>query len=368
MRSKIDNCLSDFKIKDAPKKIKIENAVVGDGMKSFIIGEVGSNHNRDKNVVRQLIDAAAEAKFDAVKFQVYDPEEAFSKNVTTTDVGLEYMYGKKPWWEIARDRILMPREWFEEMFDYVREKGLIPFSTVHRIEDINFLLKLGVGVFKIASIDCNHLPLLKEVAKCNKPLIISTGMARIEEIDETIKMLVEAGNKELIILHCVSCYPPKPEVINLRNIAMFEERYGFPVGYSDHSISNAFTLAALALGSCVVEKHITLDRKMEGPDHFFALEPKDMIDLVKSVRETESALGKEKRILFEDELAIRRMVRRSIVAQKNIKKDEVITPDMVKFARPGEGISPNLFKEEMEGRKANKDISAEEIISWDMIR
>lgn len=352
---------------NAPKKIKIENRVIGEGGKCLIIGEIGSNHNRDKNVVRGLIDAAAKAKFDAVKFQVYDPQEAFSKNVTTTDVGLEYMYGKRVWWEIARDQILMPREWFPEMFDYARGKNLLVFSTVHRVEDIEFLLKLEVGVFKIASIDCNHLPLLKEVAKLNKPLIISTGMATVEEIDETVKVLVEAGNKKLILLHCVSCYPPNPRVINLKNITMLSKRYGFPAGYSDHSISNAFSVASVALGSCVIEKHITLDRKMKGPDHHFALEPKDMEELVKSIRDVESALGKEERVLSKDELAARKMIRRSIVTRRDIKKDEPLTLDMVKFARPGDGISPNLFKE-IEGRKAKKDIAAEEIIFWDMIR
>ena len=174
---------------NAPKTIKIEKRVVGEGGKCFIIGEIGSNHNRDKNVVRDLIDAAAEAKFDAVKFQVYDPEEAFSKNVTTADVGLESMYGKRVWWEIARDRILMPREWFAEMFAYARKNKLIVFSTVHRVEDIEFLLELGVGVFKIASIDCNHLPLLKEVAKVNKPILLSTGMATAERSTKRLKLL-----------------------------------------------------------------------------------------------------------------------------------------------------------------------------------
>ncbi len=354
------------RMSDAPKTITINGKIIGEGQPGFIIGEVGANHNRDKMIVRKLIDTAAEAKFDAVKFQVYDPEDAFSKNVMTSDVGLEAMYGKRPWWEVARDTILMPREWFAEMFDYVREKKMIPFSTVHIIEDIDFLLNLGVDVFKIASIDCNHLPLLKEVAKVNKPMLISTGMATIEEIDETIETVVSAGNKQLVILHCVSCYPPKPEIINLQNLTLLKERYGFQIGYSDHSMSNDFTLAALALGSCVVEKHITLDRNMHGPDHPFALEPKDMINLVESVRSVESALGKKQRILSSEELAARKMIRRSIVARRDIKNGEIIERNMVKFSRPGEGISPNCF-EEMQGRQTIKNISSEEIISWDMV-
>lgn len=351
----------------APEKIKIGNRVIGRGQKCFIIGEIGSNHNRNKGVVRKLIDAAAQAKFDAVKFQIYDPQEAFSKNVTTTDVGLEHMYGKCAWWEVARDRILMPREWFPEMFDYAREKGLIVFSTVHRVEDFDFLLKLGVDLFKIASIDCHHLPLLKEVAKLNKPLIISTGMATTKEIDETVKTLVGAGNKKLSLLHCISCYPPNPSFINLKNIMMLKQRYGFPVGYSDHSIGNTFSVAAVALGACIIEKHITLDRKTKGPDHHFALEPKDMRELVDSVRGVELALGGFGRILSEDDLAARIMIRRSIVARRDIKKDDPITLEAIKFARPGDGISPNLFAK-LEGCRAKKDIAAEEILSWDMIR
>lgn len=344
-------------------KIKIENRKIGDGEKCFIIGEIGSNHNRNKKVVRKLIDAAAEAKFDAVKFQVYDPEEAFSKNVTTADVGLEYMYGKKVWWEIARDKILMPREWFQEMFDYAREKGLIPFSAVHRVEDIQFLLDIGSGVFKIASIDCNHLPLLREVAKVNLPMIISTGMARIEEVDETIKIINKIGNRKIAILHCVSCYPPKSEIINLKNIVMLKNRYHYPVGFSDHSVNNVFSVAAVAIGASIIEKHLTLDRKMEGPDHPFALEPLDMKELVISIREVERALGKEERILSRDELAARKMIRRSIVAKQNINKGEPITMAKIKFARPGTGISPNVFNR-IEGRKAKKKIKAEAIISW----
>jgi len=349
------------------KKINIENKIIGENKPCFIIGEIGSNHNRDKRTVKKLIDAAVKAQFDAVKFQIYDPEEAFSKFVTTTDVNLEHLYGKKEWWKIARDKILMPRSWFSEMFEYARKRNIIPFSAVHNKDDARFLIDLGVGIFKIASIDCNHLPLIRQIAKFNKPMIFSTGMARIDEIDSTMKTLAKLGNKKIALLHCVSCYPPRNEIINLNNIQMLKERYDCIVGFSDHSISNAFSVAAVGLGARIIEKHITLNRKTKGPDHPFALEPKDMIALVESIRSVEKALGRKERILSTDELAARKMIRRSIVAKADIKKSEPITIENVKFARPGTGISPNDFKN-IEGKKARKLISADTIIAKEMLR
>lgn len=349
------------------KKIRIENKVIGGNQSCFIIGEIGSNHNRDKRTVKRLIDAASKAKFDAVKFQVYDPEEAFSKFVTTADVGLKHLYGNGPWWKIARDKILMPRSWFKEMFGYARKKNLIPFSAVHNIKDAKFLLDLGINVFKIASIDCNHLPLIKQIAKFNKPMIISTGMARIDEIDETMKTLDRLGNKKIALLHCVSCYPPRNEIINLKNIQMLKERYDCIVGFSDHSISNSFSVAAVALGARIIEKHITLDRKTKGPDHPFALEPNDMESLVESIRAVEKALGNKERVLSKDELMARKMIRRSVVAKTDIKKGEAVTLKKVKFARPGTGLSPNNFKQ-IEGKKALMPIPAETIISERMLK
>jgi len=350
------------------KTMKIGKRLIGDGEKCFIIGEIGSNHGRSRKIVRELIDAAAQAKFDAVKFQIYDPQEAFSKNVMTKDVHLEHLYGKEQWWKICRDRILMPREWFKEMFAYARKKGLIVFSAVHWAPDIKFLLDLGSQVFKIASIDCNHLPLLKEVAKAGKPMIISTGMARLDEIDETVKFLKKAGNDDIALLHCVSCYPPKPETVNLRNITLFKKRYPYPVGFSDHSVSNNMSVAAVALGATIIEKHLTLDRRMHGPDHPFALEPEDMKGLVRSVREVEAGLGSEKRVLSKDELASRKMIRRSLVARVNIRKGEKLTEAAVKYSRPSGGICPNDFEGKVKGHKAARDIPAETIITWDMVK
>ena len=345
--------------------IEIEGKKVGIGQPCFIIGEIGSNHCLDKKVVKGLIDASSDAGFDAVKFQIYDAKEAFSANEMTTDVKMEHLYGIRPWWEVARDKILMPRDWFGEMFEYARSKDLIPFSTIHRPEDAEFLLQYALPIFKIASIDLHYHHLFKQLISFKKPFLISTGMAYLSEIEETMRMLKAEGCNEVILMHCVSCYPPRPEDTNLRNITTFQNAFELPVGYSDHSPENVCAIAAVTLGATVIEKHITLDKNAHGPDHPFALEPNGMKQLVNSIREIEVSLGHSKRTLSKSELHIRKMVRRSIITKSPIPKGEAVNLDKIKFARPGTGISTNEFKY-IDGRKVNRNIQPETILQWDM--
>ena len=206
------------------EKFKIEGKLIGDGNPTFLIAEISSNHNRNKNTVKKLINYAAEAGFDAVKFQIYDAEEAFSKHEMTTDVGLDHIYGVRPWWQIARDKILMPRNWFGEMFDYVRKVGLIPLSAIHREEDCKFLLQFKLPAIKIASIDLNYYHLLEKLSKFNLPMIVSTGMGSSKEIKKTYVNLKKWNQKKLALLHCVSVYPPKPENVNLNNIVELKKK------------------------------------------------------------------------------------------------------------------------------------------------
>jgi len=349
------------------KTINIENRLVGKDQPCFIIGEIGSNHNRDKDTVFKLIDACSDAGFDAVKFQIYDAEEAFTKNEMTTDVKLDHIYGTKPWWEVARDVILMPREWFGEMFDYARSKNLIPLSAIHRKEDADFLLEFGLSAFKIASIDLYYHQLLEKLADYKKPMLISTGMAYMHEIAETMDFLSEKQLDEIILLHCVSLYPPNPGQMNMNNISTFKKIFDIPIGFSDHSTGSIGAVIAVTLGAKVIEKHITLDKNYPGPDHPFALEPYEMKNLANAIREAENSLGSYKKSVSSDEKEARIMIRRSIVAKKIIKKGEKITIEKIKFARPGTGIPTNEFKF-VENRLASKDILPESIISWDMIK
>jgi len=348
------------------QNIKIENIIVGNDQPCMIIGEIGSNHNREKVVVHELIDACAEAGFDAVKFQIYDAEEVFSKNEMTMDVKLDHLYGKKPWWEVARDVILMPRDWFEEMFEYARERGLVPLSAIHRKEDAEFLLRFDLPAFKIASIDLYYHQLLGQLAEYKMPMIISTGMAYMYEIAESMQFLKEKNLDEIILLHCVSSYPPRPTEMNMYNLPMLKQAFDVPVGFSDHSTGITSAIIAVTLGAKVIEKHITLDKKYPGPDHPFALEPGEMIKMTEAIRETESSLGQYKRIISSDEIDARKMIRRSIVTKVEIKKGERVTIDKIKFARPGTGIPTNEFQF-VAGRQVNQDIPAEVIFSWEML-
>lgn len=347
-------------------EINIDGRLVGEGHPVYVIAEIGSNHCSDQNVVKKMIDIASEAGFDAVKFQTYEPLEVFSGKITTTELGIDNMYGHRLWWEVARDHILMPREWFAEMFSYAREKKLQVFSTIHSVRDAEFVMQFNPPVFKVASIDVSYLDFLQGLAGFNKPIILSTGMHYLGEIETAVNTIVNAGNHQLAILHCVSNYPPQPENVNLNNITMLREAFDLPVGYSDHHPENFMDVAAVALGACIIEKHITLDRTLKGPDHPFALDPGAMFDLVKSVREIEKAMGTHKRTLSAAELKSREVTRRSFVARKDIKKGETITAENIKLTRPGTGIHPK-YKDRILGRKAAVEIEKETVITWDMI-
>ncbi len=338
---------------------------IGLNQPCFIIGEIGSNHNRDKLTTKKLISACARAKFDAVKFQLYDPELAFSKNLKVKDVGLSNLYNPKtPWWKIARDKILMPKSWFKEMYSFAKKKKLIVFSTVHNIEDYNFLKKIGVPIIKIASIDLEYNILINQLSKLNKPTLLSTGMATFEEIKNTVKYFKKNKNSKLVILHCVSQYPPADKDLNINNIKMIGKKFKCIYGYSDHSSDNLANYAAVAQGAKVIEKHITLNKNYPGPDHPFAIEPLEMIELVKNIRRIEKMLGSTKRILSKGDQKSKKIIRRSIVLKKDLNKGDRINLKNVKFARPPGGISQNLFKKYKE-KKLRKNLKAETILKKD---
>lgn len=349
------------------KIIKIESKKIGADQKIFTIAEIGSNHNRDKKTVFKLIDACAKAGFDCVKFQIYDAEEAFSKKETTKDVKLDHLYGFKPWWIVARDKILMPRDWFEEMFNYIRKKKMIPLSAIHRVEDCEFLIKFGLPAIKLASIDLNYFQLQKKLIKFKLPTIFSTGMGTEKEITETLNFYKRNNKNDIAMLHCNSAYPPKNNMVNLNNIKHFKKKFNMIVGYSDHTDDNYTAFASVVLGAKIIEKHITLNKNYKGPDHPFAIEPKEMNEFIYGIRKIEETLGSKKRELSKEEFSNRLMIRRSIVAKKNIIKDSVIKESDIKYARPGTGI-PITKSKTIINKIAKKDIKSETIINYQMIK
>jgi sialic acid synthase SpsE len=348
------------------KEIKIKGRAIGQEHPVFIVAEIGSNHCRDKKVVKKLIDTVSVAGFDAVKFQTYDPEQVFSGKITTRDVDHEEMYGFKPWWDIARDHVLLPRDWFGEMFSYARDKNLFVFSTAHSVDDVEFLMSFDPPMFKVASLDVSHLDFLEALATYQKPILLSTGMHYLGEIERAVETIIQAGNDQILLLHCVSNYPPAPEDMNLRNIPMLHKTFDTPVGLSDHSSDNYAAMAGIALGACVVEKHVTLDRRFKGPDHSFALDPDGMKDLVKGIRTVEKGLGACPRNLSKAELATRTLARRSIVAKALIARGDVFTRDNLKLSRPGSGLHPKHLKFLL-GRKAKINIGKEDLVTWEMV-
>ncbi|MEC8074318.1 MAG: N-acetylneuraminate synthase family protein [Pseudomonadota bacterium] len=349
------------------KIINIEGKKIGYNHPVFTIGEIGSNHNRSKKTVLSLIDACSKAGFDAVKFQIYDAEEAFSKKETTKDVKLDKLYGIKPWWKVARDKILMPREWFGEMFDYVRKKKMIPLSAIHRLEDLEFLRKFGLSAIKIASIDLNYYQLHEKIINFKLPTLISTGMGSSDEISQTLNFYKRKKHDKVILLHCNSLYPPKNNQINLRNILYFQKRFKVLTGFSDHTVDNFNAFASIPLGSKVIEKHITLNKKFNGPDHPFAIEPHEMKDLIYGIRKIEDSLGFYERKLSKSEKLNRKMIRRSIVAKSFINKNKKIIETDIKYARPGTGIPTSEYKKVI-GKIAKVDIEPETLIKFSMIK
>ncbi len=340
--------------------IKIRNYEIGEAAPAFVIAEAGANHNRDLNLAKELIDAAVEAKADAVKFQIYSAETMYSRRVP-------YHSGyPKPLWDLIKE-IETPRDWIPELAAYCEKKGIIFFATPFDPTAVDELDPY-VPFYKIASFELVDYPLLEYTAKKGKPIILSTGMATLGEIQEAVERIEKTGNQDIILLQCASKYPAEPSIMNLR--AMETLRKAFPnavVGLSDHTMGIHISVAAVAMGAKVIEKHFTLSRDMEGPDHPFAIEPEELKEMVYQIRDVEAALGDgQKAGPTPEEAENYRLGRRSIHARVDIPKGTRITREMLATKRPGLGIHPR-FMEIIVGRRAVRDIEADEWITWEMV-
>lgn len=328
--------------------------------KTFIIAEAGVNHNGDFELAKRLIDVAVEAKADAVKFQTFISNKDISKYAQKADYQMETTDSKESQLDMVK-KLELPFEKFKKLKEYCESKGIMFLSTPFDLESIDFLNELNLNIFKIPSGEITNYPYLTKVGNLKKKVIMSTGMSSIEEIEEAIKILRDNGTKDITVLHCNTEYPTPMEDVNLNAMNTIKEKLIVEVGYSDHTLGIEVPIAAVAMGAKVIEKHFTLDKNMDGPDHKASLEPDELKEMVKAIRNIERAIGNGVKIPSPSEMKNKEIARKSIVANRFIKKGEKFTEDNLTCKRPGYGLSPMKWKEVI-GKLANKDFGEDEMI------
>ncbi len=344
------------------EKLSIAGRDIGADQPPYIIAEIGSNHNGDMALCRRLIDAALAAGADAVKFQSWTKNSLISR--AEYDRNTRYAADSRaPTLEQAVEQYQLTADRLREVTDYSRDQGIVTFSSCFSRAEVDLLEDLGAPAYKIASMDVNHLPLLEHVAATGKPVLLSTGMATLAEVERALQVLQANGSGPVAVLHCVSIYPCPPELVNLRQLDTWRQAFGVPVGFSDHTMGTAVPLAAVALGACILEKHFTLDRNLEGWDHSISADPAELRDLVQGSRAVAAALGSPARHLSSAELEKRKAFRRRMVATRPLRQGERLTSADVEFKRPGTGIQPDELSYAV-GRALRRDVAAEEELEW----
>lgn len=328
--------------------------------KVVIIAEAGVNHNGDIEIAKQLIDVAAGCGADYVKFQTASLDGIVSKSAKMSQYQIKNI-GVETSQKEMLSKLLLPFEAFEELHEYCKKRNIVFLSTPFDIESIDFLNDLGVPFWKIPSGEVTNYPYLKHIGQTRKPVVMSCGMSTLEEVESAIRVLRENGTTEISILHCNTDYPTKMADVNLRAMNWLEERLAVPVGYSDHTLGIEVAIAAVAMGASIIEKHFTLNRGMEGPDHVCSLEPSELKQMVQAIRNIEQALGeKEKKVTASEKQNIA-VARKSIVCARKIKCGELLTEDMLTTKRPGNGINPMLW-ERVIGKCANRDYDEDDVL------
>lgn len=328
--------------------------------KVFIIAEAGVNHNGNIETAKRLVDAAALSGADAIKFQTFKAENLVCKGAKKAEYQLKTTDKMETQYSMLK-KLELTEEMHWALLAYCREKNIIFLSTPFDIESARMLDMMGVSIIKIPSGEITNLPYLREIAGLHKRIILSTGMSNSGEVKNAVNVLKENGAKDIIVLHCNTQYPTPLCDVNLLAMVSMGKELEVPVGYSDHTQGIEVPLAAVALGACVIEKHFTLDRSMEGPDHKASLEPSELKEMVEGIRKVELALGKTVKQISASERVNRDIVRKSIVAAKLIKRGEMFTEENLTTKRPGTGISPMRWNE-MIGAVADRDYKADEMI------
>lgn len=352
--------------------MKIGNKIIDEDSPCFIIAEAGVNHNGQIELAEKLVDIAVDAEADAVKFQTFKSEKVVTKNASLADYQIKNTGKKESQLDMIK-KFEMPYKNFVYLKDYCDKKGIIFLSTPHSDDAVDFLNPL-MPAYKTGSGDLTNLPFLEKIAKKGKPVLLSTGMGTLEEVGEAVNIIKKTGNNQIILLHCTTSYPCKLEDVNLRAMKTMKQTFddNILVGYSDHTLGGDIMKLAAKHGATVIEKHFTLDKNLPGPDHKASLNPKELKEAIKSVRnkdynisvEEEMVLGSPEKKPTKEEVKISRIVRKSIIAKFDICKGAAITRDMLEIKRPGTGIQPKYIKEII-GCKAKRTIKQDTVISED---
>lgn len=330
---------------------------------TLIIAEAGVNHNGSIELAKQLVDKAVEAGVDYIKFQTFKTEKLVAKSARMASYQKKNMGTEDNSQFAMLKKLELSPVQHEELIAYCKEKGIRFFSTAFDLDSIGYLHSLNLGLWKIPSGEITNYPYIKKIAQYGEPVIVSTGMCEMQDIENAVATLLRWGVKkeDIIILHCNTEYPTPYQDVNLKAMDAIREKFGVEVGYSDHTKGIEVPIAAVALGASVIEKHFTLDRNMEGPDHKASLEPDELKAMVSAIRNIEQAIGEGVKKVTDSERDNISVARKSIVAARDIKRGEVYTEENLTVKRPGTGISPMRW-EEILGQTAKCDFSEEEMI------
>jgi pseudaminic acid synthase len=339
---------------------------IGPGNPVYLVAELSANHNQKFEQALLLLQAAKEAGADAVKLQTYTPDTlTIPSDRECFRVGGGTLWDGRTLYDLYREATT-PWEWQPRLKEAAEELGLGLFSTAFDPSAVDFLEKMGVPAHKVASFEIVDIPLVEKMARTGKPLILSTGMATREEIEEAVRAARKAGAGEIALLKCNSAYPAPPEEMNLRTIPWLAETFGVPVGLSDHTLDISVPVAAVALGACIVEKHFILSRSDGGPDSAFSVEPQEFKAMAKAIRVAEKALG-EVRLGLNPSEEKSKIFRRSLFVVQDVKAGEIFTEEKVRSIRPGMGLHPRHLKEVL-GKAARKDAERGTPLSWEHVK
>ena len=342
--------------------IDVGGRLVGPGEPCYIIAEAGVNHNGDLELARQLIDVAVKAKADAVKFQTFKAELVAVTNAPKAEYQMETTNTSESQLDMIKS-FELPPEAFAELQSYCQERGVTFISTPYDHQSVDLLDELDVPAFKLASAEIVNHPLLRYVARKGRPIILSTGMSYLSEVESAVRTILDTGNSQLMLLHCVSNYPAPSTDVNLEAMKTLSQAFDVPVGYSDHTRGLEVAYAAVALGASAIEKHFTLDKLMPGPDHRASMEPEELSRLVQGIRSVESALGNGVKVPMDSEKGNRATMRRSLYTKLNLDVGTILKDEDLIALRPGSGISPDQI-DAVVGRKVRQAISTGSALAW----